>query len=129
MLFRSNMPITGYPAIASQMSTGKFRVLATVNPRRSEFLPDVPTFAEAGLPGVELVSWFGIIAPAGTPRPIINRLNAEFNRALKRPDVRERFAQQGLETSGGTPEEMARRIRTDYERYSRIVKATGIKGD
>ena len=126
---RVNMLITGYPAIAPHMKTGKFKILATVNPRRSVFQPDIPTFAEAGVPGVELVSWFGIVAPAGTPRAIITRLNEEFNRALKKPDVRERFAQQGLEVGGGSPEEMARRIRTDYEKYVRIVKATGIKAD
>ncbi len=126
---RVNMLITGYPAIAPHMKTGKFRILATVNPRRSVFQPDIPTFAEAGVPGVELVSWFGIVPPAGTPRAIITRLNEEFNRALQKPDVRERFAQQGLEIGGGSPDEMARRIRTDYERYVRIVKATGIKPD
>jgi len=126
---RVNMLITGYPAVAPHMKTGKFRILATVNPRRSVFQPDIPTFAEAGVPGVELVSWFGIIVPAGTPRPIITRLNAEFGRALQKPEVRERFAQQGLEIGGGSPEDMARRIRGDYEKYVRIVKATGLKPD
>ena len=84
---------------------------------------------EAGVPGVELVSWFGIVAPAGTPRPIIVRLKAEFNRALQKPEVRERFAQQGLEVGGGSPEEMAARIRRDDDRYVKIVKATGLKSD
>jgi len=126
---RTNMTITGYPAIAPHMKTGKFRILATVNPRRAVFQPEVPTFAEAGLPGVELVSWFGLVAPAGTPRPIVLRLNAEMNRALQKPEVRGSFAKQGLEPSGGTPEDMAQRIRADYERYVRIVKASGIKAD
>lgn len=126
---RANMTITGYPAIAPHMKTGKFRVLATVNARRTVFQPEVPTFAEAGVPGVELVSWFGLLVPSGTPRPIVLRLNAEANRALKSPDVRERFAKQGLEVGGGTPEEMGRRSRAEYERYLRIVKATGMKAE
>ena len=111
------------------VATGKFKLLATVGGRRSTFQPDIPTFAEAGVAGVELVSWFGTVAPAGTPKPIINRLNAEFNRALQKPEVRERFAQQGLEIGGGSPEDMAARMRSDYERYLRIVKATGMKAD
>jgi len=126
---RVNMTITGFPAIAPHIKTGRLKLLATVNPRRSEFQPDVPTFAEAGVPGVELVSWFGIVAPAKTPAPVITRLNAEFNRALQKPDVRGRLAKQGLEISGGTPADMGRRIRADYEKYVRIVKATGIKAD
>jgi tripartite-type tricarboxylate transporter receptor subunit TctC len=126
---RVNMTITGFPAIAPHVTTGKFKILANVGARRSAFQPDIPTFAEAGVPGVELVSWFGIVAPAGTPRPVIGRLNAEFNRALQKPDVRERFATQGLEVGGGTPEEMAARIRRDYDKYVKIVKATGMKPD
>ena len=126
---RVNMTITGFPAIAPHAATGKFKLLANVGALRSAFQPDIPTFAEAGVPGVELVSWFGVVAPAGTPRPIIARLNAEFNRALQKPEVRDRFAQQGLEIGGGTPEEMAARIRRDYDRYVKIVKATGLKAD
>ncbi len=126
---RVNMTVTGFPAIAPHVATGKFKLLATVGGRRSTFQPDIPTFAEAGVAGVELVSWFGTVAPAGTPKPIINRLNAEFNRALQKPEVRERFAQQGLEIGGGSPEDMAARMRSDYERYLRIVKATGMKAD
>ncbi|MFM9968144.1 MAG: Bug family tripartite tricarboxylate transporter substrate binding protein [Burkholderiales bacterium] len=126
---RVNMTITGFPAIAPHVATGKFKMLANVGARRSSFQPDIPTFAEAGVPGVELVSWFGIVAPAATPRPIINRLNSEFNRALQRPEVREKFKQQGLDIGGGTPEEMAARLRRDFERYVKIVKATGMKPD
>jgi len=126
---RVNMTITGYPAVAPHMNTGKFKMLATVGARRSNFQPDIPTFAEAGVPGVELVSWFGILAPAGTPKPIVSRLNAEFSRALQKPDVRERFANQGLEIAGSGPEEMAARLRREYERYLKIIKATGLKSD
>lgn len=123
------MTITGYPAMAPHMASGKFRMLATVGARRSRFQPDIPTFAETGMPGVELVSWFGLFAPAVTPKPVIARLNTEFSRALQKPEVRERFAKQGLEISTSTPEEMASRLRREYERYVKIVKATGLKAD
>src|SRR5207244_6800372 len=79
---RTQMTITGYPAVAGHMKGGKLRMLATAGGRRSALQPEVPTIAEAGVPGYEMDSWLGIMAPGGTPQPGIERLNAEFNRAL-----------------------------------------------
>lgn len=126
---RTQMTITGYPAVAGHMKGGKLRVLATAGSRRSAMQPDVPTIAEAGVPGYEMDSWLGIVAPAGTPTGVVDRLNAEFNRALKVPQVREKLAAQGLDVVGGSAEGFAQVIRADYERFARVVKAANIKAD
>ena len=126
---RTQMTITGYPAVAGHMKGGKLRVLATAGSRRSPLQPDVPTIAESGVPGYEMDSWLGVLAPAGTPRAAIERLNAELNRALAVPQVREKLAAQGLDVVGGTPEQFGGVIRGDFERWSRVVKAANIKAD
>lgn len=126
---RVQMTITGYPAVAGHMKDGKLRVLATAGAARSAVVPDAPTIAEAGVPGYEVDVWQGIVAPAGTPRAAIDKLNAELNRALKVPAVREKLAGQGIDTVGGTPEEFRRKIAADLEQYARVVKAAGIKAD
>ena len=129
MAGRVQFTITGLPAVASQLKGGKLRVLATVGRARSAVLPDVPTFAEAGVPGVELNVWMGIVAPAGTPKPVIARLNTELNRVLKLPTVRDKLAAQGIDVAGGTPEDLAARMRADLAAYSKVIKATGIRVD
>jgi tripartite-type tricarboxylate transporter receptor subunit TctC len=126
---RVQMTITGYPAVAGHMKGGKLRVLATAGSRRSALQPDVPTIAEAGVPGYEMDSWLGVLAPAGTPRPLIDKINGELNRALAVPQVKEKLAAQGLDVVGGTPEEFRRVINADYEKWSRVVKAANIKPD
>jgi len=126
---RTQMTITGFPAVAGHMKSGKLRVLATAGGRRSPLQPDIPTIAESGVPGYEMDSWLGILAPAGTPRPVIERLNADFDRALRVPQVREKLAAQGMDVTGGTPQEFAAVIRADFEKWSRVVKAAGIKAD
>jgi tripartite-type tricarboxylate transporter receptor subunit TctC len=129
MAGRVQFTITGLPAVASQLKGGKLRVLATVGRARSAVLPDVPTFAEAGVPGVELNVWMGIVAPAGTPKPVIARLNSELNRVIKLPTVRDKLAAQGIDVAGGTPEDFAGRMRADLAAYARVIKATGIRID
>ena len=126
---RVQFTITGLPAVASQLKSGKLRVLATVGRTRSAVLPDVPTFAEAGVPGVEMNFWMGVVAPAGTPKPVVARLNAEFNRVLQLPAVREKLAAQGIDAAGGTPEDFAARMRADRAIYSQVIKTTGIRED
>jgi tripartite-type tricarboxylate transporter receptor subunit TctC len=123
---RVHMIMSAYPAVGPHMKSGKFTILATIGAKRSSQQPNVPTFAEAGVPGVELVSWLGVAVPAGTPRPVINRLNTALNAMVQTPQVRDRLATQGLEPGGGTPEEISKRIRVDYDRYVRIIKAAGI---
>lgn len=124
---RVQMVLSGYPAVGPHMKTGKFKMLATIGSRRSPQLPDIPTFAEAGVQGVELASWFGLAVPSKTPKNVVTHLNTVFNAVLRKSDVREKLAAQGLDPVGGTAEEITRRIRGDYERYLRIVKATGLK--
>ena len=109
--------------------SGRLRALAVTSAEPSTLVPDLPTVAAAGLPGYESVAMTAMFAPAKTPDAIVRRLNAEINVALKKPEVRERFARQGLEISTSTPEEMASRLRREYERYVKIVKATGLKAD
>ncbi len=111
------------------MKGGKLRLIATAGARRSALQPDVPTIAESGLPGYQMDAWIGVLAPAGTPRAAIDRLNGELNRVLKLPQVREKLAAQGLDALGGTPESFSEVIRTDHERFVRVVKAAGIKAD
>jgi tripartite-type tricarboxylate transporter receptor subunit TctC len=126
---RTQMTITGFPAVAGHMKGGKLRVLATAGSRRSPLQPEVPTIAEAGVPGYEMDSWLGIVAPAGTPSPVLDRLNAEFNRALVVPQVREKLAAQGLDVVGGSVADFSRTIRADYDRFTRVIKTAGIKAD
>lgn len=121
--------VTGFPAVASHMKSGKLRLLATVGSERSALHPEAPTFAEAGVPGVVLDTWLGFLVPAGTPPPVIARLNAEMNRALGRPAVRERLRSLGMDVLGGSPERFAARMREDQAMFARVVKAADIKPD
>ena len=89
-------------------------------------LPKVPTLAET-LPGYEVELWFGVMAPKGTPRPIIERLNATVNKIVQEPDMKKNLDSQGMVPSGGTPEQFDKRIRADYERWVKVVKDAGIK--
>jgi tripartite-type tricarboxylate transporter receptor subunit TctC len=105
------------------------RPLAVTSEKRAATLPDVPTMAEAGLPGFEILSWFGLLAPAGTPPPIVARLNAETVKVLGRSDVQAAFANQGLEAKPGTPEQFAAHIKSEIAKFSKIAKAAGIKAE
>jgi tripartite-type tricarboxylate transporter receptor subunit TctC len=109
------------------LRTGKVRALAVAAPKRLARLPDVPTTAEAGLPGYVLASWFGLAAPAGTSPEIVDRLNADVQKALAAPDVIEALTKLGLEPGGGTPHQYAEMIVDDLARWRAAVKAAGIK--
>ena len=126
---RIQFVVTGFPAVANHMKTGKLRLLATVGSARSSLMKEAPTMAEAGVPNVELDAWQGMLVPAGTPRPVIARLNAEFNRVLGLAAVREKLATQGIDVVGGTPEAFAARIRADLDAITRVVRAADIKAD
>jgi len=108
---------------------GKTRILATSGAARSPLLPDVPTFAEAGLKGVEGTSWFAVYAPAKTSAATVRQLNAAVNKALEAPEVKERFAKLGLEPTGGSAADLAAIMKRDTERWGPVVKASGFKGD
>lgn len=106
---------------------GKVRTLAVTAPNRAPELPDVPTLAEVGYPGATVTTVNGVYAPTGTPRAIIDRLNAEVNKAMKRPEIRERFVGQGLVPLGGTAAELTEYLKTSVERWTKVVKDAGIK--
>jgi tripartite-type tricarboxylate transporter receptor subunit TctC len=115
--------------IGSQIKGGKVKALAVSAAKRAPSLPDVPTLSEAGLPGFEIMSWFGLLAPAGTPAPIVARLNAETVKALARPDVQATLAAQGLEVAPGSPEQFGAYIKSEIAKFTRIGKAAGIKAE
>jgi tripartite-type tricarboxylate transporter receptor subunit TctC len=108
---------------------GKTRILATSGAARSPLLPEVPTFAEAGLKGVEGSSWFAVYAPAKTSAATLRQLNAAINKALEAPEVKERFAKLGLEPTGGSAADLVALMKRDTERWGPVVKASGFKGD
>jgi tripartite-type tricarboxylate transporter receptor subunit TctC len=108
---------------------GKTRILATSGAARSPLLPEVPTFAEAGLAGIEGVSWFAVYAPARTSEATVRQLNAAINKALAAPELRERFMRLGLEPTGGTPADLAAVMKRDTERWAPVVKASGFRAD
>ena len=101
--------------------------LAVSGATRSRGFPDLPTVAEAGVPGYEAPTWTGVIAPAGVPRPIVDKLNAAINRAIRSPTFQERFAQIGDEPGGGTPEDFAALIRRDSAKWAEVIARSGAK--
>ena len=109
--------------------SGRVRVLASSGAGRSALLPDVPTFAEAGLAGVEGTAWFGVYAPAKTPEPTLRQLNAAINKALANAELRDRLTKLGLEPAGGSPADLAARMAQDSARWAPIVKASGFRAD
>ena len=113
----------------AQVKAGKVRALAVTTARRSGLAPDLPTIAESGLPEFDISTWFGVFAPAGVPRDVVDRLHAEFTRALAAPDVREKMLALGAEPVGNRPEEFAAYIRREAEKYARVIKASGAKVD
>jgi tripartite-type tricarboxylate transporter receptor subunit TctC len=114
-------------SIASHARSGTVRALAVGSDHRSAGFPDLPTIAEAGVPGYEAGTWTGVIAPAGVPRPIIDKLNAGINRAIRSPIFRERFAQIGDEPAGGMPEDFAAVIRSDSAKWADVIRRSGAR--
>ena len=117
------------PAIESHVKAGKVKLFAISTPRRSAQAPDVPTVAELGLPGYDFGPEIGVLAPAGMPPALLARIAAEIAKAVKSPDVSQRFLQLGIEPVGSTPEAYSARIRAAYERYAQVVKTSGTKAE
>jgi len=111
----------GIPAVLPHVKSGKLRVLAVTGLRRSPELPDVPTVDESGVPGYEVSPWYGLLAPAATPRAIVERIALTAVRIVRAPETREKLALQGAEAVGSTPEEFTAAIRADTATWSRIV--------
>jgi tripartite-type tricarboxylate transporter receptor subunit TctC len=110
------------PTSLANIRAGKLRVLAVSTLKRQPDLPDVPTMAEAGLPGFELTSWFALSAPAGTPDPVIAQLNSAINRVLETPKVKDAYAARGAQTLGGTPEQFASFLQSESRLYGRVMR-------
>jgi len=115
--------------MAGQARAGKVKALGTTGKSRSSVMPEAPTIAEAGVPGYEATIWLGLMAPAGTPRPVLEKLNAEVNKIINGPDVKETWAKQGAVPMGMSVDEFGKFLREDIAKWSKLVKATGMKVD
>ena len=123
-IFISNMP-----SVLPMVKANRLRALAVTSLQRSALVPDLPTVAESGIPGFEVIVWYGVLAPAATPKPIISRVNQEVRKMSGMQDVKERLSVQGAEAVSSTPEEFAKRIRDDLMKWGKIVKASGARVD
>ena len=117
------------PNVIGHVRAGKMKALAVTTAQRSPLAPEIPTLAEAGVPGYEQTAWFGVLAPAGTPRDIIGRLNVEIIKVLNAPDVKERFGKQGVEVRTSTPEQFSTFLRSEVDRWGKVIREAGIKAD
>jgi tripartite-type tricarboxylate transporter receptor subunit TctC len=117
------------PSALPQIKAGKLRALAVTSAQRASALPDVPTVAEAGLPGFDATSWFGLLAPAGTPKDVVAKLNAEVAKWLASPEAREKLAAQGAIAAGQSPEDFTRHIAAETAKWQKDVKESGAKVD
>jgi len=124
-----NMAIQGLLTAMPFVQGGKVRLLATTGTRRWSELPDVPTVAEAALPGFEFYLWYGVLAPAGTPRAIVNKLNAEIARITALPDVMDLLRTQGVEIATGSADEFARFLQQEVSRWKKVIAETGLRGE
>ena len=121
--------MSSVPTLIGQIKQGKLRALAVTSAQRVDDLPQVPTINESGYKGFDAVTWFGFLAPAGTPKDVLAKLNTEFNAALKQPDLQKKLGDQGADPAGGTPEQFAALIKDDIVRWGKVVKASGARVD
>jgi len=123
------MTIADTAPMSGALRGGTIRALAVTSPQRHAAMPDVPTFAEAGVPGMDFVLFTALFAPAGTPQPVVARLNREVARVLALPEVRDGFARLSVDPAPGTPDALAETVKRDIERWTGVAKAAGIKND
>ena len=123
------MGITSIPMPLAQVKGGKLRPIAVTTPKRLPGLPNVPTVAESGFPGFEDMTWFAFFLPAATPATIVGRLNAELNRAMEQPDVKEKFTSMNIEFSRNSSAEVADYVRREIAKYARVIQETGAKAE
>jgi tripartite-type tricarboxylate transporter receptor subunit TctC len=112
-----------------QVKAGRLKGLAVTTAKRSLMLPDLPTIAESGLPGYETDNWYGVVVAIKTPRPIIDRLNREFARALNVPEIKEALLRSGLEVAPGTPESFGAYMKSEYQKWGKLIREAGIRGE
>ena len=121
--------MSSVPTLLAHIKQGKVRALAVTSAKRVDDLPNVPTINESGYKGFNAVTWFGLLAPAGTPKDVIAKLNAEFNKALKQPELSKRLGDEGADPAGGTPEQFAALIKEEIPRWGQVVRDSGAKID
>jgi tripartite-type tricarboxylate transporter receptor subunit TctC len=121
------MTFSGVPALVPHIESGRLRGIAIGSSKRFPALPNIPTFDESGLKGYEATTWFGLMAPVKTPRDIVNRVSVETDKVLKSADIRQRFMVEGLEPMGGTPESFTTFVKSEIDKYAKVVKAAAIK--
>lgn len=121
--------MSSVPTLIGQIRNNKLRPLAVTSAKRVDDLPSVPTINESGYKGFDAVTWFGLLAPAGTPKDVIARLNAEFNKALQNPELRTKLGNEGADAAGGTPEQFAALIKDEIPRWGKVVKESGARVD
>jgi tripartite-type tricarboxylate transporter receptor subunit TctC len=122
-----DVAIMSVPSVLPLVRGGKLTPLAVTTSKRSAMLPETPTVSEAGIKGIDTGIWLGLFAPAGTPPAIVAKLNAEVNKVLQMPDVKEKIANGGAVAAGGTSEDFAAFVKTDYAKWGKVVKESGVK--
>jgi tripartite-type tricarboxylate transporter receptor subunit TctC len=121
-----HMLFTGVPSLLPHVQSGRLRAIAISTLKRAPAMPQVPTFDEAGVKGYEATNWFGLFAPAKTPRDIVARLNGDIDKVIRSPELAERFAAESLDVVGGPPESFASFVRAEIDKYAKVIKAAGI---
>jgi tripartite-type tricarboxylate transporter receptor subunit TctC len=123
------MAIGALPGALPQIKAGQVRAIAVTTTTRSPSAPDIPTVAESGVPGYEASNWYGMLAPAATPAPIVTRLNGEIGRALQDAEIVESLRRQGLEPLPSTPDEFARYMKSEIAKWSKVIRAAGLQAE
>jgi tripartite-type tricarboxylate transporter receptor subunit TctC len=124
-----HLQIANVASLLPAVKAGRVRALAVTGVHRAKIVPDLPTIAEAGVPGYEFDNWYGLWAPAGTPAAVVRKINEEVNRALMTPALQTRFAESGIETMGGSPERFAAYLASELKKWSAVARDAGIKAD
>jgi tripartite-type tricarboxylate transporter receptor subunit TctC len=124
-----DLAVADITSVQPHLRSGKLKAIGVLGAQRSQLAPEIPTLAEAGVPGYDAAGWFALLAPAGTPPAVVNRLNSVINELLATPELRRQFANVGLEPLGGSPDELARLMRSETEKWAKVIKVSGAKVD